>query len=128
MPLCLLRPRRLEREQAQAEARATAERQAAIVAAQERERRNREAKERLAQQTRDNELASLRLKTARQQNWMNSVENAARNGLMQQQRQAVLRELDCLINPPPPPSEPEIIYVEPDEDVGICGITPIRWR
>jgi hypothetical protein len=35
------------------------------------------------------------------------VETAARNILLLQQRQAIMAELDLMINPPPPEPEPE---------------------
>ena len=41
---------------------------------------------------------------------------------------AVFNELNAFFNPPLP-KEPEVIYVEPEEETGALSfVTPIRWR
>src|SRR5262249_24627177 len=44
------------------------------------------------------------------------------------QRQALIGELERSLTPPPPEPEPTVGYVEPEEERGICGIKPVRWR
>jgi hypothetical protein len=81
-------------------------REAAIVAAQARERTNREIRERLAREAHERDMTSLRIKVAQGEGWRVNVENAARNTVAQQYRQTLMGELDAMINPPQPSSKP----------------------
>jgi len=103
-------------ERKRAEAAAVAEREAAIAAAQEREKAQREFRERsdrdARRHQREREIADLRLRAARQEAWQRSTETAARNAVVQRQRQVVIDVLDRIVNLPPAP-EPvtEVVYV-----------------
>jgi hypothetical protein len=77
----------------------------------------------------------LRLQSAQYQAWQNNVQAATRNAIAYQQRQTLMNELEAAINPPPPP-EPEIIYVEAEQGTGRLGYAdfdprlmarPLRW-
>src|SRR5262249_9171471 len=108
---------RLAHERQQADAVAVAEREAAILAAKEREEWRREHNERQQHLRRDRELADLRCKAAQHENWQRTLERSAVNSAWQQRTQTILGELEALINPPLRPPEPvtEIVYVSEDE-------------
>jgi hypothetical protein len=120
--------RRFEYEQQQAIKAEAAGRDRRIAAEAARQKANRELRERDRERQREREIFELRLQTAQQRGWMNNVENAARAGLVQAQRRTLMDELERMINPPQPPPEPEPEYIEPEEERGICGIKPVRWR
>jgi hypothetical protein len=55
------------------------------------------------------------LRAAKTDSWQRNVEQAARNTIAYQQRQTLLNELESMINPPAPPAEPTVTYVEAEE-------------
>jgi colicin import membrane protein len=129
--------RRLERERAQAKAAEQARREAAIAAEAARRKAQAEARERYAREAREREIAELRLQTKRQGAWQRDVEIATRTAVLQQHRQALMADLECMINPPPPPPEPEVIFIErsdgsphlgPDYNPKLAGQAVLRWR
>jgi hypothetical protein len=93
---------------------------------QRAERGQREADDRLNRRLRAGELKWAQVELAQRQQM--------RQALMHQRAQ-VIAELDQHFNPPPPP-EPEIIYVEAEQDTGRLGHSdfdprlmtqPLRW-
>jgi len=77
-----------------------------------------ERQEQIARQTRDIEFASIRSQLARQQNWQNNVQAAARNAVAYQQRATLLGELEKALTPPVPPLEPDAIEVIERDPLG----------
>jgi hypothetical protein len=108
---------RIEYQQEQA-AKAERERAEWLVEHRKQEAvRQRERRERIDRETRDRELANLRLQSAQQAAWQRNVENAARTAMNQQYRNTLMGELERMINPlpSPPEPEPEIVYLDKDE-------------
>ena len=88
----------------------------ALVAAQAREKANRELRERYAQEGRDREIAALRLQATQHQAWQRNVDRAANVAAHQQRTRMLMGELDKMLSPPPPEPEREIVYVEAEEE------------
>ena len=104
--------------------------EAAILAAQEREKAQRERRERIDREARQRELADLRFQVRSHQVSQSGVQNAVRQTIATQQQQALLADLERHFNPPPPPPEPEVIYVEPVEgsdQLGTSDFNPTLW-
>src|SRR5262249_54905120 len=111
--------------------------EATIAAEQERNKARRERQEQIATATRERELRDLRLKVTQQGWWQRNVDHAARNAVAIQQRQALVADLERMINPlPPPPAEPEETYIEqsdgsphlgPDYNPKLAGQGVLRW-
>jgi hypothetical protein len=109
--------RRIAREQldAENEAIARAEEAAEIF------ERNRRLRLEMQERQREQELTSLRIKTAQHEGWRVGVENAARRTLHQQHTASLMGELEKMLSPsgPQEPQEPQIVEVEqPAEDTG----------
>ena len=98
---------RLDREQEQA---AKAEQEKAEWLAEHRKAEAIRQRERQEQFTRDlhqRELRDMRFQLTQAKSWQRNVEQATRNTIAYQQRQTLMSELEQMINPPAPPSEPE---------------------
>jgi hypothetical protein len=120
---------RLIYKQKQVEAEEVSRRERAAVAAEAGRKARLERQAEIDRQVRQREMADLRLRVTRADWFRQSVENAARNAAAYQARQTLMNELEAAINPPPPPSEPEVIYVEPEEEMGALSfVKPVRWR
>jgi multidrug efflux pump subunit AcrA (membrane-fusion protein) len=92
----------------QAEQAEAAKREAAIAAAQTREKARRELSERLARVVREREIRNLQFQSAQSQAWQRNLENSYCATVIQQQRQALLDDLERHINPSPPPPGPAV--------------------
>jgi hypothetical protein len=114
---------RLEKER---EREAAAQREAAIAAKAERERAQRERAQEIDRQVRRRDMLDLRMAAARQDTFQRNVESAHRNALAYQQRQAILSNLEAMINPPEPPPE-RVVVVEADPEADeFCGVKVTR--
>jgi len=122
--------RRFEYEQRQAEAEAIARADAAAEIAESNRKARLERQEQIAREIRNREVRDLQLRAARADRWQRDVENAYRNTVAYRQRQTLLNELESAINPPAPPPEPEIVYVEAAEgsdQLGTSDFDPKLW-
>jgi hypothetical protein len=124
----LAEKRRIEWERQQAEAEEVAKREQAAAATETAREARLARQQEIDRLVREKELRSLRLEVSRQSWWQNQVEAATRNAARQQYTNSLMGELEKMLAPPAPPPEPEIIYAEPEEEVGICGIKPVRWH
>ncbi len=68
-------------------------------------------------------MTSLQIRMAQHEGWRLGVQNAARNAVRQQQTATLMRELEKMLAPPSPPSEPEpqVVVVEEHDP------TKLRW-
>jgi hypothetical protein len=108
--------RRAEHERKLAKATAAAERERRDALERERTKARLERHDQIAKETRERELRSLQRRVAQQEWWQRSVDNAAARQQQVQRRQALIADLDRMINPPPPPPTPEpsveVVYEE----------------
>jgi hypothetical protein len=107
--------RRAKRERLVAQRAEASRREAAIANEQARQKYNRELLERQKERQRETDILDLKIKTGQATGWITGVENNARIGQYFRQRQALVDELDAIVNPPPTPepeTEPEPVYPE----------------
>ena len=118
------------------EAADQARREAELAAQAAKAKNRREFFQRQQEREQRRDITALRSRVAQQGLWQRDVERAARNAVSQQQRQALIADLERSINPPPQP-EPEVHYIEPyegsnrlgDSDFNVKLLSaPMRWR
>ena len=119
--------RRAESDRKQAVAAAMAEHERRVALEQAQRKARRERQEQISREVRERELRDLRQQVTRQDWWQRNVDAAARNAVAVRERQALISDLDRIVNPPAPPPEPEVIYAEPEEET-FCGAKIPRWR
>jgi hypothetical protein len=117
----LAEQRRAERERRQQEAEAIARHEAATALAERNRQLRLEQEKRNQERQREQTLVGLQIRATQQEVWANNVETAARAGLMQRQRQALMNELDAMIAPAPTP-EPEQTVAVADDGLGSPNI------
>jgi hypothetical protein len=117
------------------EAAGQVRREAELAARAAKAKNRREFFQRQQEREQRRDITALRSRVAQQASWQRDVEQAARNAVSQQRRQALIADLERSFNPPPQP-EPEVHYIEPyegsnrlgDSDFNVSLMSqPMRW-
>ena len=128
--------RRLSEQRRAAQEREAAEqarREAELAAHAAKEKSRREFRQRQQERRERPDITALRSQVAQQATWQRDVEQAARNAVSQQRRQALIADLERSLNPPP---AEQPYYVFPSDGTGSLGhvdfnvslmAQPMRW-
>ena len=121
---------RLEHQQQEAAKLEAAQREAAIAAAEANRKARQERAAEIEREARNHQLCDLQMRTAKTDSWQQTADRAMRNAAAYQQRQTLMNELEAMINPPAPPPEPTLVYVEAEEgsdELGTADFNIERW-
>ena len=107
-----------------------AENERAIATAEANRKARQERAAEIERKSRELELRDLRRKVTQQGWWQEHVDRAANNAMAIRSQNAAIASLEAMINPPAPPPEPTVIYVEAAEgsdQLGTSDFNPKLW-